>query len=157
MYLTSNYVLVNEIMKHHKVTASNFSPLSNNDEMISQKVVLKNGTTTVIDKTSLLLPSYIRKLANTTNHTDLTGHIMYNYLVDDYYLTNSQIKRIGTVVHICGKKFIKFTPEYANIFSKPNRVIYPILKTEIVKSDMKEIVKTRQFKQIDPDTFLVWY
>lgn len=157
MILNSNYVLVNEIVAHHKIAMSNFSPLANDLVLINNNVVIKRGGTTVIDKTSKLLPIYIQELLNNTVHTDLTDLMLHTDLCEDYYLTDGQINRIGKLVLIEKKKFIRLNEDILPIFKNPKWVIYPVTKDEIRDSDMKDIVYKKQFKQIERETFLTWY
>lgn len=157
MILNSNFVLVNEVVNQHDIAMSNFSPLSNDSVLVDNNVVVKRGGTTVIDKSSMLLPVYIRDLLNNTTHTDLTNLFILSDLTDEYYLTESQAKKLGELVLIDKKKFIRIEKDLMNIFGNPKWVIYPVTKDEIVHKDLSDIVRKKQFKQIDKETFLTWY
>lgn len=157
MLLNSNHVLVNEICKQQGVAMSNFSPLSSDYMLSETNSVYKQGGTTVIDRTSILLPTYIRELALKTKHTDLTGLMMVSELKDEYYLDQKQIEKLGELVTVCDKKFVKLNPDFLQIFSNPKWIIYPVSKDEIEDAELSDIVKKKQFKQIDKNTFLTWY
>jgi hypothetical protein len=157
MILTKNYVLVNEIANQHKVKISNFSPLGNDERLIESEAVVKSSGTMVIDRTSNDLPQYIKDLVLNTNHTDLSGLFIMNELKDEFYLTSSQIDKIGLVIDIEKKKFVRINDDFNYIFENPKLVIYPIDKSEIGDASMKDIIDKKQFKQIDKNTFLTWY
>jgi len=157
MILTNEYVLVNEICKKEGIAMSNFSPLANDINLTETDTVIKFGATTVINKNSVLLPNYIRELANKHEYTNLEGLIILNELKDEYYLELSKIKRIGDIIDVGDKKFVRLSEDLIPIFSNPKLVIYPIDKSEIEQPFMKDIINKKQFKQIDKNTFLTWY
>lgn len=157
MILTKDYVLVNEICKREGIAMSNFSPLANDDMLIETEAVIKVGATTVINKSSSVLPKYIRELANKHTYTNLEGLMILNELKEEYYLEMSKIKRIGEIVDVEDKKFVRLSEDLMSIFSNPKLVIYPIDKSEIEQPFMKDIIEKKQFKQIDKSTFLTWY
>ena len=157
MVLNSNHVLVTEIVKLHGISVANFSPLSKDETLTSTHGYIKVGGTTIIDKTSKFLPNYIKEMANKGSYTDLTGYFMVNDLRDDYYLNDDQISKIGKVVSISGKTFIKIDESLLPVFTDPRWTIYPVSKEDISDSELNEIINKRQFKQIDKSTFLTWY
>ena len=161
MILDERYVLVNEICEKNKVAMSNFSPLASDDMLIEAESVIKSGGTTVIDKTSGLLPNYIYELANSHQYTDLSGLIPINVIKEDFYLNDAQLERLGEVIDIKGetftKKFFKPNEDILKVFCNPKLVIYPLNNIEIQEDYAKDLVAKKQFKQIDAKTFLVWY
>lgn len=157
MVLNSNHILVAEIVKKHGVSVANFSPLAKDETLVSTGGYIKVGGTTIIDKTSKFLPNYIKEMACSGGYTDLSGYFMANDLREDYYLSDEQIKKIGTNVSISGKSFIKIDESLIEIFTNPRWTVYPLTKEEIVTQDMEDLVEKKQFKQIDKNTFLVWY
>lgn len=157
MILNKKYVLVNEIAQQHDIAISNFSPLANDELLLRTNAVIKKSGTMVIDKTSVNLPSYIYDLANSTEHTDLTDLMMYSELEEDFYLTSSQIKKIGQIISLDKKKFVKINTDLFPVFSNTKWIIYPVDKQDICSSDLSDIVSKKQFKQIDRETFLTWY
>lgn len=157
MIFNANHILVNEITNHHKVAVSNFSPLAKEDILLETDAVIKRGGTMVIDKTSALLPQYIQDLANSTPCTDLTGLTTVSDLKEEFYLTTAHIKKMGEIISIEDKKFVRLEEDYLKIFSNPKWVIYPVNKDEIEDAEMEELIEKKQFKQIDKNTFLTWY
>lgn len=157
MILNEKYVLVNEIAQHHNIAISNFSPLANDEMLLRTQAVIKKSGTMVIDKTSKHLPVYISELSNDTPHTDLTGLIMYSELEEDYYLSDSQIRKIGQITILEKKKFVRLQEDLYKVFSNNRWIIYPVDKTDICSNELKDIVNKKQFKQIDRETFLTWY
>lgn len=157
MILNDSYILVNEIAKNHNISISNFSPLSTDDSLIESKSIIKKSGTTVINRDSVFLPKYIKKLANEGEYTNLDGLIMMSCLKDDYYIEEKYVSKIGKMIEIEGKKFVKLNEDLMHIFSNEKLVIYPIHLDEIEEDYMKEIIEKKQFKQIDKKMFLTWY
>lgn len=161
MILDERYVLVNEICEKNNVAMSNFSPLASDDILIESNAVIKSGGTTVIDKTSGLLPNYIYELANSHQYTDLTGLMPVNILKEEFYLNDTQIEKLGELVDIKGetftKKFFRPSEEILKVFCNPKLVVYPLNNIEIQEDYAKDLISKKQFKQIDAKTFLVWY
>jgi hypothetical protein len=157
--ITKKYILVNEIARLNNVKISNFSPLGNDDMLIESGAVIKSGATMLIDKTSNVLPLYIKGFATKDlDYTDLSGLVMVSQLREEFYLTAVQIERMSEeIITIEGKRFSKLKEGFVDIFKRENCIIYPVSKNEIEDIGLADIVKNKQFKQIDKNTFLTWY
>jgi len=138
MFLTSNFILSNELTSNMAIASSNISMMH---KMLENKGitsdVIKLGNCLFIDKTSPNLPNNIRKGIYNYNYQDLTNVLPVSYMKKDFNISDADIKILiskGIIIDsflLKGKKLVRFSDKFVN--ETKDCVFYMLSKTETLE------------------------
>lgn len=105
------YVLGAEVAEKGGFNISNISMLIADEKMMEGSDYLKYGTVTLINKESQNLPTYINKVIEEQELTNLSGYMPTKYFLEEVDDNTKLIMDMYKDVKICNKKFVEVIPE----------------------------------------------
>lgn len=159
MFLSKNYILVNELSKKMGITHANFSILKAKlEDEGDEHTFIKYGNALFIDKTSSNIPKNIKEcIAMYENElTNFEKMLPVTYIKSEYGVSERELKNAGIiegVVVIEGKKFFKFTDEFVK--NMKNKILYVLNEQETNECYKKGQIEG--FIKLNKDKYLTWY
>lgn len=105
------YVLGSELATKGGFNISNISMLIADENMVEGEDYLKYGTVTLINSESPNLPTYIGKVIDEQEMTNLSGYMPTKYFMEQVENHTKLITGMYQDVKICNKKFVKVEEE----------------------------------------------
>ena len=157
MFLNTNYILANELVKKMNIHIANISMLKqkiensdNYDDMI------KMNNCTFINKKSIYLPKNIRLGIANNVFTDMSNKLPCTYVRSEYGISEKELFASGIIkekIEVCNKDFYVFTDEF---IEKTEGTVINILEAD----DAMECHKNGSidgFVKLSKNKYITWY
>ena len=157
MFLSSNYILANELVEKMGIHIANISMLRQKFEDGDDfSTIKKLNNCSFINTKSHKLPNNITVGILTNTFTDISDKLPCTFVKSEYLVSERELFNSGVAVEkikIAGKDFYTFD---SNFVSKVNRkIVYTLNKAETMECFERNQIDG--FIQVSKNKFLTWY
>lgn len=156
MFLSSKYVLANELIKRMGIGIANISILCKKFQDANNTTIIKLNSLTFINKDSQTLPKNIYNALNEHTFTDISNKLPCNYVRSEYGITKKDLSNIDAfsdIVDIGGNNFFVFRDEFVKKLR--GKIIYILDKEEAIDCYRKGLIEG--YDKISNNRYLTWY
>jgi len=153
--MLKDYVLGNEIAEKGNFHQANISMLISDFNLIEGDDFLKFGGIVLINKYSLNVPNYIKKVIFENEFSDLSEYIPQTYFLEVLENQTALIKDRFKKVTIGSKKFVELDDTLKKLFTNP-----ALIKTTVDNDEISELSEGDYIKgniKLSNKKSLVWY
>lgn len=157
MFLSSNYVLANELVQTMGIHIANISVLSKQlQDADDYGTVIKMNNCNFVNKKSHKLPHNIEVGLWANEFTDMSDKLPCSWVKDEYELSEKELRTAGMVIDkikVAGKSFYVFDQEFVKKMKR--KIGYVLNEAETMECFAKKQIDG--YTQVGKDKYFTWY
>jgi hypothetical protein len=156
MFLSTKYVLANELVQKMGIHIANISVIAKELEDNDYGHIIKMNNCNFVRKDSRHMPHNIQVGLLTNQFTDISDKLPCTWVKDEYEMSEKELLKGDMIygkVKIAGKNFYHFKPEFVKKMKR--KIGYVLNEQETMECFNKGQIDG--YTQINKDKYFTWY